>query len=110
MDFLSYRLNTIKLDNRRNRSVTEKQNDAYAAKAEIDPVGIDLFSIIKKQLPDGLRWSGKDIEVQGVRIVPPYFESKCTLKSPDSGNEMALSHIKKIVKRFHETRVNKTSE
>ena len=50
------------------RNVEEKQNDAYAATAEIDPLGIELFTMIKKQLPDGLRWSGKDIEVQGVLI------------------------------------------
>ena len=41
VDFLSYRLNTQKLDLRRNRNVEEKQNDAYAAKTDIDPLGID---------------------------------------------------------------------
>ena len=56
------------------------------------------------QLPDGLRWAGKDIEVQGVRISPPYSEAKCVLKCADSGNKHALSHIRNIVKRFHETR------
>ena len=104
VDFLSYRLNTAKLETRRVRNVEEKQNDAYAATAEIDPLGIDLFSKIKMQLPDGLRWAGKDIEVQGVRISPPYSEAKCVLKCADSGNKHALSHIRNIVKRFHETR------
>ena len=99
-------MNTQKLDIRRNRNVEEKQNDAYAAKTDIDPLGIDLFSMIKKQLPDGLRWSGKDIEVQGVRITPPYAEKCAVLKCADSGNKQALSHIKKIVKRFHEMRAN----
>ena len=67
-DFLSCRLDARKLESRRMRNVEEKQNDAYAATAEIDPLGIELFTMIKKQLPDGLRWSGKDIEVQGVLI------------------------------------------
>lgn len=109
VDFLSYRLSTQKLESRRIRNIEEKQNDAYAATAEIDPLGIDLFSMIKKQLPDGLRWSGKDIEVQGVRISPPYAESKCVL-AKDSGNKQALSHIKKIVKRFHEMRNAKENQ
>jgi len=65
-----------------------------------------LFTMIKKQLPDGLRWSGKDIEVQGVLIQPPYDESKCTLKNVDSGNAQALKHIKNIVKRFHDMKAN----
>ena len=65
---MSCRLDARKLESRRVRNVEEKQNDAYAATAEIDPLGIELFTMIKKQLPDGLRWSGKDIEVQGVLI------------------------------------------
>jgi hypothetical protein len=40
-----------------------KKNQAYAHSEEIDPVGRDLYSLIKKQLPDGLRWVNKDIEV-----------------------------------------------
>ena len=59
-DFMSNRLNTAKLERRRIRHIEEKANQAYALKADIDPVGLELFNMIRKQLPDGLRWNGKE--------------------------------------------------
>ena len=40
---------------------------------------VQLFNMIKKQLPDGLRWNGKDIEIHGVKITPDYAEKNCVL-------------------------------
>jgi len=77
--FLQSKLNTSKLEKRRIRHLEEKQNAAYALKQDIDPVGVQLFNMIKKQLPDGLRWNGKDIEIHGVKITPDYAEKNCVL-------------------------------
>jgi hypothetical protein len=99
-DFMSQRLNTAKLERRRIKNIEEKDNQAYAAKADIDPIGLELFNMIRKQLPDGLRWSGKDIEIGEVKITPSYAETNCS-----GGDERALQHIKKLVRRFHEKRV-----
>ena len=86
---------------------------AYAYSEEIDPVGRELYSLIKKQLPDGLRWVNKDIEVnsppfgwlkitrvqvQGVRISPPYEEKSCVITN---GSQQALNHIRNIIKYYH---------
>jgi len=103
--FMSCKLNTAKLERRRIKHIEEKDNEAYAARLDIDPIGLELFSMIKKQLPDGLRWSGKDIEIQGVKITPAYTETNCVLTNENTGNKMALQHIKKLVRRFHEKRV-----
>lgn len=103
--FMSCKLNTAKLERRRIKHIEEKDNEAYAARLDIDPIGLELFSMIKKQLPDGLRWSGKDIEIQGVKITPAYTETNCVLTNESTGNKMALQHIKKLVRRFHEKRV-----
>merc|ERR1712110_285447 len=89
-DFMSQRLNTAKLERRRIKNIEEKDNQAYAVKADIDPIGLELFNMIRKQLPDGLRWSGKDIEIQGVKITPAYTETNCVLTNENTGNKMAL--------------------
>jgi len=103
--FLQSKLNTSKLEKRRIRHLEEKQNAAYALKQDIDPVGVQLFNMIKKQLPDGLRWNGKDIEIHGVKITPDYAEKNCVLANDNPNNTHSLQHIKKLVRRFHEKRV-----
>ena len=103
--FLQSKLNTNKLEKRRIRHLEEKQNAAYALKQDIDPLGVELFNLIKKQLPDGLRWNGKDIEIHGVRITPDYAEKNCVLLNDNQNNTHSLQHIKKLVRRFHEKRV-----
>ena len=45
-DFMSQRLNTAKLERRRIKNIEEKDNQAYAAKADIDPIGLELFNMI----------------------------------------------------------------
>ena len=103
--FLGSKLNTNKLEKRRQRLIEEKQNAAYALKQDIDPIGVQLFNMIKKQLPDGLRWNGKDIEIHGVKITPDYAEKNCVLTNDKETNTHSLQHIKKLVRRFHEKRV-----
>jgi len=97
-EFFNQKLNSAKLESRRRRNVEDKRNEAYAHSEDIDPVGRDLYSLIKKQLPDGLRWVNKDIEVQGVKISPPYEEKNAVVTH---GNQQALNHIRNIIRYYH---------
>ena len=96
------------MEKRRIRHLEEKQNAAYALKQDIDPVGVQLFNMIKKQLPDGLRWNGKDIEIHGVKITPDYAEKNCVLargRNFDRNKlnilEISFSSVKYYLLVFH---------
>jgi len=105
-------VNIQKLDERRKMQIERKKKLITAFKAGISPDGQKLFQYINRTI-DEILWHGEKILVMNkVIIEPPYRPENVRIKQgvkEDESTLKNLNHIRKIVERFSETEVNKSS-
>ncbi|ESO11501.1 hypothetical protein HELRODRAFT_166504 [Helobdella robusta] len=91
-----------KLDARVQMNGEEKMKRADFIKPGSSILAQSLISTISKTIEE-VRWSGDDIIVWNKIVIKPPYKPDCCFKVKDSDSQSeALTHVNKIVAKFHE--------
>ncbi|CAD5118001.1 DgyrCDS6742 [Dimorphilus gyrociliatus] len=98
------------IDKRIQRNVEYKRTESRYVGLDVTPVGQNLCNYIRKTLED-VSWQEKSLLVfNGVKISPPYGPENVGIiptkaAATSKGNDHALSHVRKIVEKFHKEKI-----